>query len=251
MQYLLVYQQICVWYNRSMDKHTFIQKAALMQPLYKPSQAVREQLAQVDLIAVVGPTGAGKTSIMEHSGIPFVTSDVTRPARKGEDNGVDYNFRTDYDKMMQELEAGEFVQYVVNPNGEFYGSKASSFPAFGPCTMAIVATTIPLFLSLGFKTVVPVYILPPNYNEWMRRINAHRDKDLPARLVEAKTSMETALAAGNFHFIINDDLLTACQEFRDVAHGTIDNSQQAAARDAVLKLLTGIEDSNLVNPLDL
>lgn len=235
-----------------MDKHTFIQKAALMQPLYQPSQVVRTQLSQVDLIAVVGPTGAGKTTIMEHSGIPFVTSDVTRLARKGEDNGVDYNFRSDYDKMMQELETGEFVQYVVNPNGEFYGTKASSFPASGPCTMAIVATAVPLFMKLGFKMVLPVYILPPNYGEWMHRISSHHDKDLPSRLVEAKTSMETALAAGNFHFIINDDLLTACQQFRDIAQGNFGDSQhQGMARDAVLKLLTGIEDSNLVNPLDL
>lgn len=230
-----------------MDKATFIKKAALMQPLYVASDAVKQQLARVNLIAVVGPTGVGKTTIMEHSGLPFVTSDVTRQPRKGEDNGVDYNFRTDYDTIMQELVAGEFVQYVVNPNGEFYGTKASSYHMNGPCTLSIVAIAVPSFERLGFQVVVPVYIIPSTYHEWMRRIQTHRDKDLPERLVEAKTSLETALATVDFKFIINDDLLAACETFREIAHGKTDGSAgQAKARQAALHLLTGIEDSNLV-----
>lgn len=221
-----------------------------MQPLYVPSQAVKQQLARVNLIAVVGPTGVGKTTIMEHSGLPFVTSDVTRKPRKGEDNGVDYNFRSDYDTMMKELEAGDYVQFVVNPNGEFYGTKSSSYPASGPCTMSIVATTVPLFERLGFQVVLPVYIIPPSYNEWMRRIKTHRDKDLPERLVEAKMSLETALATIDFKFIINDDLLAACETFRNIAHGKSDGSSgQGKARQAALQLLAGIEDSNLVRSL--
>ena len=221
-----------------------------MQPLYVPSQTVKQQLARVNLIAVVGPTGAGKTTIIEHSGLPFVTSDVTRQPRKGEDNGVDYNFRSDYETIMKELEAGEYVQYVVNPNGEFYGTKASSYPESGPCTMAIVATVVPPFEKLGFQVVLPVYIIPPSYDEWMRRIKTHRDKDLPERLVEAKISLETALATVDFKFIINDDLLTACETFRKIAHGKTDGSEgQGKARQAALQLLTGIEDSNLVRSL--
>lgn len=234
-----------------MDKATFIKKAALMQPLYVPNQAVKQQLARVNLIAVVGPTGTGKTTIMEHSGLPFVTSDVTRLPRKGEDNGIDYNFRSDYDKMLHELEAGNYVQFVVNPNGEFYGTKASSYPSSGPCTMSIVATAVQSFEKLGFQVVLPVYIIPPTYNEWMRRIKTHRDKDLPERLVEAKVSLETALAMVDFKFIINDDLLLACDTFRNIAHGKSDGSNgQGKARQAALQLLTGIEDSNLVRSLD-
>ena len=187
-----------------MDKQTFIQKAALLQPRYTPSPTVKQQLSQVDLIIAVGPTGVGKTSIMEHSAVPYISSDVTRAPRKGEENGIDYNFRTDYAKLYQELENGEFVQYIVHPNGEFYGTKAQSFPESGPCTLSIIASTIPLFFTLGFRRVQLVYIIPPSYEVWMKRTQSHHDKDLPTRLVEAKASIEAALADGRYHFIIND-----------------------------------------------
>ena len=90
-----------------MDKQTFMKQAALRQPTYAPSDAVKQQLAQVDLIITAGPTGVGKTTIMEHSGIPYITSDVTREPRKGEQNGIDYTFRDDFDQLMQEIENGE------------------------------------------------------------------------------------------------------------------------------------------------
>jgi guanylate kinase len=225
-----------------MDKQNFLHKAAMMQPLYAPNQAVKLQLAQVDLIAIVGPTGVGKTSIMEHSGIPYVASDVTRTPRPGETNGVDYNFRADYEKLMHELESGDFVQYIVHPNGEFYGTKASSYPASGPCTMSIVAVTIPLFFGLGFKKILPVYIIPPSFEEWTKRIHKHNDSDLPARMIEAKLSIEAALSESQYHFLVNDDLLEAAQTFRDIANGLpVDTSLQSQARQLALGLLAQIK----------
>jgi guanylate kinase len=226
-----------------MDKQTFLHKATLMQPTYRPSQAVKTQLAQLDMIAAVGPTGAGKTSIMEHSGIPYVASDVTRKPRDAEVNGIDYNFRTDYDVLMRELENGDFVQYIVHPNGEFYGTKASSYPQSGPCTMAIVAITVPLFFDLGFRQVLPVYILPPNYQEWMKRVGKLRDTDMPARMIEAKLSIEAALSEDRYHFLVNDDLLIAAEIFRSIAQGrAIDAANQSEARQLALGLLTQIKN---------
>ena len=82
-----------------MDKQTFINKVTELQANYQPNSAVKAHLARVDLIAVVGATGVGKTSIMMQSGVPYVPSDVTRPIREGEKNGVDCNFRNDYDRI--------------------------------------------------------------------------------------------------------------------------------------------------------
>ena len=108
-----------------MDKQTFIQKAWELSARYTCSPAVKAQLAQLELVATVGATGVGKTTIMELSGIPYVLSDVTRAPRKQEKDGVDYNFRKDYDKLWEELENGEFVQYYVSQTFEFYGSRVT------------------------------------------------------------------------------------------------------------------------------
>ncbi len=225
-----------------MDKQTFMKQAALRQPTYVPSDAVKQQLAQVDLIITAGPTGVGKTTIMEHSGIPYITSDVTRVPRNGEQNGIDYTFRTDYDQLMQEIENGEFVQYIVHPNGEFYGTKATSYPLTGPCTIAIVTSTIPLFFTLGFRRVELVYILPPSYEEWVARTNAHKDQDLPVRLVEAKRSIEEALSDSRYRFVINDDLLEARDAFLVIVRGgQADPAQQTKARELALSLLSKID----------
>lgn len=238
---------------RQMDKQTFMRQAALKQPTYVPSDQVKSQLAQVDLIITAGPTGVGKTTIMEHSGIPYITSDVTREPRKNEQNGVDYVFRTDYDKLMQEIENGEYVQYIVHPNGEFYGTKASSYPATGPCTIAIVTSSIPLFFSLGFRRVELVYILPPSYEEWVVRTKAHKDHDLSVRLIEAKRSLEEALSDSRYKYVINDDLLDARDAFLAIVRGgEVDPAAQTKARELALSLLSQIDTfkpADLVNLL--
>jgi guanylate kinase len=226
-----------------MDKQTFIQRARDLQGHYQPSLAVRLQLAGVDMVATVGPTAAGKTTIMERSGVPYILSDVTRAPRKHERNGIDYNFRTDYDRLLQEIEAGEFVQFLVEQNGEFYGTKIASFPTSGPCTMAVVAAAMPRFRTLGFRKVLGVYIVPPSYEEWMRRVSIQHDKDLAARLREAKESLQIALSDSDFCFLINDDLDEATEAFRRLATGEepANDGLQAAARQVALALFSRIE----------
>ncbi len=215
-----------------MDKQKFIEQAAVLLPAYKANDQVAAQLSHINLIAIVGPSGAGKSTITRQSGLPFVVGDTTRTMREGEIHGRDYNFRADFDQLLTEVQQGEFVQYVIQRETDFYGTKATSFPASGACAMSIIATAIPTFKSLGFNTVVPVYIVPPNHTEWMRRLGTHRDKDLEARLMEAKESLVAALNDPSYVFILNDNLDAAVMTIRKVASGTIDPTASARARSS-------------------
>lgn len=52
----------------------------------------------IHIIAIVGPSGAGKTAIskaMARAGIPYVVSYTTRPMRDGETEGVEHHFITE------------------------------------------------------------------------------------------------------------------------------------------------------------
>jgi len=225
-----------------MDKQTFIQKAWELQARYTCSEAVKAHLARLDFIATAGATGVGKTTIMESCEIPYVLSDVTRAPRKQEKDGVDYNFRTDYDKLWEELQNGEFVQYLVSQTEEFYGTKASSYPDSGYCTMGVYANAVDFFKSLGFRSVTPIYILPPNYEEWTRRAQANYGDETKKRWIEAKESIEIALSDISYNFLVNDNLAEAIRDFRSMAFGQAkDPAYQKHAREVAIELLTKIE----------
>jgi guanylate kinase len=225
-----------------MIKPEFIHKAVGLMATYKPNENLASQLAQVDVIATVGPTGVGKTIIMEQSGLPYVISDTTREPRKDEKEGVDYFFRSDYDQLLKEIESGDFVQYIIGHTGEFYGTKGKSYPLIGTCTMAIVAAAIPVFRRLGFRKVTPIYIVPPNFNEWMKRISTHRDKDLKERLIEAKESIQLALSDNSYLFMVNDDLEKAVETFKNLAaNQEPDKADQEHAREVALQLFAGVD----------
>jgi len=201
-----------------------------LQPTYRANPEVLRQLAHINLMAVVGPTGAGKSTVVKQTGLPFVVGDTTRSPRENEIQGRDYNFRSDPEAMLREIEQGEFVQFVVQRDTEVYGTKASSYPATGSCAMSVLASEMPKFLSLGFRSVIPIYVVPPNHSEWMHRIAAHKDKDLDARLTEAKDSLSVVLDDPQYVFIINDELASAVGQMQDIARGVIDPNNSARAR---------------------
>lgn len=224
-----------------MDKPMFLRAVQDSQVSYRPSAEVLAQLARVDLLAIVGPTGVGKSTITHRAGIPYVRSDVTRPPRKGELDGVDYNFRTDLNALLTEVQSGQFVQYVVERNGEFYGTKASSYPTEGTCCMSIISAVIPAFKGYGFKTVHPVFIVPPSYSEWMRRISQHRDKDLEARLLEAKESLSLALSDPSYTFLLNDSIEEAAHTLKNISLGKVDAGLSARARNTANELYAHLQ----------
>ncbi len=222
-----------------MQKEDFIQWARKLAPTYVANPAVLKQLAQVDLVALVGPTGVGKTTIIESLGLPYVPSDVSRPARQNEKDGHEYFFRDDYFKMLDQIKAGEYVQFLVSNSGEFYGTRANSYPASGPATMAIIARAIPNFRKLGFKSIKPIYILPPGYAEWMHRIGTRRVVDLQGRMAEAAESLPMALADPDYTFVLNDDLQLATQEVITIMNGGKINEHRTMLARSSADLLFG------------
>lgn len=222
-----------------MNKEDFMFWARKLMGSYKPSEEVLSQLSNVDLIAIVGPTGVGKTTIIEKLGVPFVKSDVTRPKRPNEKDNHTYNFIDDYEELASQLENGEFVQFYVSDYNEFYGTHKSAYPESGKASMAIIAQLIEPFSQLGFKSLTSIYIMPPSYAEWMRRIGDMRAEELNGRIIEAKTSINYAKDhEENFHFILNDNLDLAVKDVKAIMAGEkTDERRSALATDTIDVLL--------------
>lgn len=227
-----------------MDKSDFIQWAEKLQDGYVLSDSTREHLSAVDLVAVVGPTGVGKSSIMNKLNVPMVIGDTTRVPREGEKNGKDYLFRSDYLDIVTEIKAGVFVQFVISLSHEFYGTRSYSYPDEGPCSMAIVENALPIFQQLGFRNIKQFYIMPPSYKEWMRRLSEQSRGDLQNRIDEARQSV--SFAANNpdqFIFILNDDIDQAAKDIQTALDGNeIDPHRVELAQDTANIILEYIGD---------
>jgi len=227
--------------DKKLDKQTIISRLKSLQVTYRPNPDVVRQLSHINLLAVVGPTGAGKSTVTKQTGLPLVIGDTTRAPREGEVHGRDYTFRTDLNPLLEEIGRGEFVQFVIERETELYGTKVTSFPGSGVCVMSIISSSINRFKELGFASITPVYIVPPSNSEWMRRIAAHHEKDLESRLMEAKESLTTALQDPQYIFIINDDLDKAVRALREVANGKLDHAESSRARTSAANLLEHLQ----------
>lgn len=228
-----------------MQKEDFIEWARKLQQTYVASEEVNRHLSQVGMLAMVGPTGVGKTTIINALGLPTVLSDVTRSMRPDEKNDLNYHFREDYLDILTEIKSGEYVQFLVSEGGDFYGTHASAYPNQGWCTMAIYATAIPDFRALGFKRVLPIYIMPPGYVEWMHRIGSLRTGDLDVRIAESITSIKTAMKDESYHFVLNDNLELAVADIKAILDGKEPDQHRARlAREGADILLERLGDQD-------
>lgn len=216
-----------------MTREEFLKTFPALSKNYRPAPDVLKQIAEVRMLIVIGPSGAGKTSIIDRLDIPYVPTDVTRPPRPEEKDGVDMFFRTDYDRLLDEIKTGRFLQFVVGASGDFYGTRASSYPKSGWAAAPIIADTVPLFRRLGFKDTLSIFIVPPSYDEWMRRMGTHEIgvAETEKRLAEARRSLDFALSDSITHFILNDDLDRAVEQTKILLGGTIDKNREAQAKD--------------------
>lgn len=228
-----------------MQKEDFIKWARKLQETYETSDALKARLAHVNLLAIVGPTGVGKTTIINELSMPPVKSDVSRDMRHDEKNDQNYHFREDYLQILQEIKTGQFAQFVVSDAGDFYGTHMNAYPESGWCSMAIFADAIPSFRELGFNKVVPVYIMPPGYVEWMRRVGSQREHNLTSRIEEAIKSIKIALRDPAYHFVLNDNVEYAVRDVNRIVHDEAPDVHRARlARETADILLERLGDQD-------
>ncbi|MBX4197667.1 hypothetical protein KW801_03915 [Candidatus Saccharibacteria bacterium] len=201
---------------------------------YQAPSDVINRISDIDLLMIIGGTGVGKTSIIKRLGIPFVPTDTSRPIRPDEIDGTDYFFRTDYDQLVTDIKARKFVQVAIGPAGDFYATRADAYPQVGLAVYAVVADVVPLFRQLGFNETTSAFVTPPDFLEWMSRLDKHNveSDQLAKRLEESKRSFNFALNDPQVHFILNDDLDQAVYQTKVLVSGKPNVAREAAGRQA-------------------
>lgn len=189
---------------------------------YKPDPETIRQLKDITLIALVGPSAVGKTTIIEYltkedPKIHRVLVDTSREPRTSETQGVDYDFRKKSD-MIADMQKGRYAQILYSFNGELYGTRPTAYGNSGFAVMSIRASVVPVFRSLPFKKVKIICIIPPDYETWQQRMQAHdfRPNQMGERLREAKESLSFAYNDHETQLLMNDDLNFACKMCMDL-----------------------------------
>lgn len=217
-----------------MTREEFIDILPELSKDYKIPAEAKERIGHIDLLMMVGGTGVGKTSIIKRLGIPFVVTDTTRPIRPSEINGLDYFFRTDYEQLASEIKERKFVQVIVYPTGDFYGTRISAYPEVGYAVFAVVSSIVPEFRQMGFNDTTTAFITPPSFLDWMGRLDKSglERNQLEKRLAEAHRSYEFALKDSETSFILNDELDHAVQQTKMLLAGRHDTEREARGRKA-------------------
>lgn len=167
------------------------------------------------LIILSSPSGAGKSTHSKRlrawdPTIRFSVSATTRPPRDGEEDGIDYHFRSEAD-FKQMVTDGDMLEHA-HVFGNFYGSPRE------PVQEAIDAGCDVLFdvdwqgaqqikNSVLGKHVLSVFFLPPSILELRRRLET-RGQDSPEVINRRMTQSwdEISHWDGYDYVLVNDDL---------------------------------------------
>ena len=175
------------------------------------------------LFVVSAPSGAGKSSIVKTvvqnmPGLDFSISSTTRPPRKDEKDGVNYNFLS-RDEFQKKISDGDFLEYAQVYN-EFYGTRGDIVDGIlrkGKDVIMDVDVQGALNIKNQRDDAVLIYIFPPSLQDLHKRL-VLRDKDSPEEIERrVNCARDEMKHAGKYHYaIINNDFHRAVEELSSI-----------------------------------
>lgn len=227
---------------------------------YKPDQHVIDVVRDVDIILLVGISGAGKdtiqTELLKREGYHEITSHTTRAPRANngvmEQNGREYHFvsQEQMNNMLQNHELIEVNQYGQN----FYGTSVREFEtAKQEQNVAITdvdVNGVAALHAIAPDAVHPIFLMPPDFETWKQRLSIRYptaeefNAVFPEREAIAADEIEHALSAPYYYFVINNDIPGVTQFIDDLAHKRLDSlPSDQEARQAAIDILKAIKTS--------
>ena len=172
------------------------------------------------LIAIVGPSGVGKSSLcghlLEHSdNLQLSISFTTRDPRGNEQDGVDYWF-VDEDAFMAKVARGEFIEFA-RVHGNLYGT---AIDVVGEARGQGIDLLFDIDyqglaqLKAAFPDAGGVMVVPPSMDALEERLRGRctdPDEVIASRLAFARTELSQVDAFD--YVVINDDFERA---YRDI-----------------------------------
>jgi guanylate kinase len=175
------------------------------------------------LFIVSAPSGTGKTTLVERlvqqvPNLHMSRSYTSRPARSGEQNGVDYNFIS-RDRFEEMTRAGDFLEWA-DVFGNYYGTCAADTEAClaegKDVVLVIDVQGARQVRSRGIETV-GIFVLPPSAGILEQRLRGRsKDSEEQIRRRLAVARREVAEYAQYEYVVVNDELTAAVDRLRAI-----------------------------------
>lgn len=174
-----------------------------------------------NLIIFTGPSGVGKGTIVkevfkELRDIEFSISCTTREKRPGEEDGVNYFFKSkeEFEKMIAEDALLEWAEFV----GNYYGTpKDFVFQTLesGKDVFLEIEVQGALQVMEKYPQAVSIFLIPPNLVELEARLRSRGTEEEEVLQKRLKKASEEMGFIDKFDYIVtNDDLNKAIQSVK-------------------------------------
>ena len=170
------------------------------------------------LYVVSAPSGTGKTTVVERlvqlvPDLSLSRSYTSRTARRGEIDGVDYNFvtRARFEEMVA---ADEFLEWA-DVFGNLYGTCAGDVErdlARGHDIVLVIDVQGARQVRIRYAHTVGVFVLPPSFEVLEQRLRGRSKDPEDAMQRRLRTARNEVAAFAEYDYVIVNDALDACVE---------------------------------------
>lgn len=177
-------------------------------------------------IVISGPSGVGKTTIARRllaldRETDYSVSVTTRPPRRVEKDGTDYEFVSD--EVFDDLAAtGALAEWAV-VHGHRYGTRKSvieEITSAGKDVVMDIDIQGGMSIKRCFPDAVLIFILPPSEEVLERRLRGRATDDEGVIRTRLANAIEELKWAPRYdHRVVNDDLDAAVEAVREIVEG--------------------------------
>lgn len=222
---------------------------------YRPNLEILDILQRTQLVLLVAPAAAGRNTIIRNlimtGKYHFVVSDTTRRPRINngtpERSGEEYWFRSE-EEFLQGLRNIAYVEAAIIHQQQVSGISLQEL-RLADRTGKIAITDVEIQGCDAIKsysdTTIPVFVLPPAFDEWMHRLDGRGlmdPEEKRRRLESAVNEIQFALQRSYFKFVINWDLRNVLEELHEhISTRSFPEDQQTVARAHAQELLQQLD----------
>jgi guanylate kinase len=175
------------------------------------------------LFIVSAPSGTGKTTIVERlvqleAGLRMSRSYTSRPARPGEQDGVDYNFIS-RERFQAMAASDEFLEWA-DVFGNYYGTASADTEAVlaaGEDIVLVIDVQGARQVRRRLKESIGVFVLPPSAAVLEQRLRGRsKDSEEQIRQRLETASREVSEFTQYDYIVVNDSLEAAVERLRGI-----------------------------------